>query len=178
MRSLTLEDVAFVRELQNDALIMRYHFKGARYDDETIIEEKLPVWMRIFDERGYGFYLIFEKGKPENEGFVGKSALWKVDELSNDQDGDQLDVAWLLLERHRGKGYATEVGRGLVRYAFNGLGKKSLVALIEPDNEASKHVADRLGFVYEETRVLPSRGDADTEIYRLKREDYKMSVET
>ena len=164
MRPLCLDDGPYIEALQNDALILRYHFKGKRYDRDTIAQ-KLTAWTDIYDQRGYGFVLIFEKGKPEADGFVGKAALWNVDELG----ADQLEVAYLLLERCRGKGYATETARGLIDHAFDALDRDSIVALIEPDNEPSKRVAARAGFVFEDRRVLPSRGEMDYEIYRLHR---------
>ena len=164
MRPLRLEDGPYIEALQNDPLIMHYHFKDTRYDRETLAK-KLETWIDMFEQQGFGFLLIFEKGAPEKDGFVGKAALWNVEELGP----EQLEIAYLLLERHRGKGYATETAKGLIRHAFEDLDRDSVVALIEPDNEPSKRVAARADFVFEDRRVLPSRGEMDYEIHRLHR---------
>ncbi|MEM8985778.1 MAG: GNAT family N-acetyltransferase [Pseudomonadota bacterium] len=166
MRPVLVDDVDYAIRLREDELILKYHFHGKYYNDEEMAE-RIKVWINIYNERGYGFLMIFEKGVPEEEGFIGKAALWKVDELS---PPEQLEIAYLLLEAHRGKGYATEVAKGLVKYSFEVLDKENVVALIEAENEPSKRVIGRLGFKYEQSRVLPTRGEMEYEIYRLNRD--------
>ncbi len=50
-----------------------------------------------------------------------------------------------------GQGFATEIAKALIDHAIGKLGLKRLVALIDPENNASAHVAKKTGFVLERT---------------------------
>ena len=45
-----------------------------------------------------------------------------------------------------GRGYATEAGEACVRYGFEVLGVEKIVADVDPQNVASAHVLEKLGF--------------------------------
>jgi hypothetical protein len=54
-----------------------------------------------------------------------------------------------------GRGYATEIGLALRDYAFGALGLTRLISLIEPENAASRRVAETMGLRYEGDTVRP-----------------------
>ena len=54
----------------------------------------------------------------------------------------------------RGRGYASEAGAEVARYAFEVRGEERVIALIKPDNAASRKVAERIGFRYESDTEL------------------------
>jgi ribosomal-protein-alanine N-acetyltransferase len=58
----------------------------------------------------------------------------------------RVDVGWLILPQHQGKGYMTEAGRALLRHLFDDLGVHKVEALIERANKPSAALAKRLGF--------------------------------
>jgi len=58
----------------------------------------------------------------------------------------RVDVGWLILPQHQGKGYMTEAGRALLRHLFDNLGVHKVEALIERANKPSAALAKRLGF--------------------------------
>jgi len=51
---------------------------------------------------------------------------------------------------YQGKGYVTEYANALTRYAFDALGSKKVVILMQTENKKSIAVAERLGFYREE----------------------------
>jgi RimJ/RimL family protein N-acetyltransferase len=55
------------------------------------------------------------------------------------------ELAWKLVRRWWGHGYATEGARAARDYAFTVLEKDRLISLIHPENRASIRVAERLG---------------------------------
>ena len=57
----------------------------------------------------------------------------------------QLEVGWTLLEARWGRGYATEIGRAGLAFAFDELDAEEVVAFTEPDNVRSRAVMQRLG---------------------------------
>ncbi len=58
----------------------------------------------------------------------------------------RVDVGWLILPQHQGKGYMTEAGRALIRHLFDDLGVHKVEALIRRVNKPSVALAKRLGF--------------------------------
>lgn len=110
-----------------------------------------PAWQLMATEvghwvlRGYGMWAVEEKSTASFAGFCG---LW------HPGDWPELEIGWILLPEHHGKGYATEAARRARDYAYAELGQSTLVSYIHPDNEASKRVARRLGAIHEETIEL------------------------
>jgi ribosomal-protein-alanine N-acetyltransferase len=72
------------------------------------------------------------------------------------EGANEIELVYLMAAAVWGKGYATEIGQALIRYAFIELGVNRLIALIEPDNQASERVAIKLGFHLEKEVVRPS----------------------
>ena len=58
----------------------------------------------------------------------------------------RVDVGWLILPEHQGKGYMTEAGRALLRHLFDDLDVHKVEALIQRANKPSVALAKRLGF--------------------------------
>ena len=58
------------------------------------------------------------------------------------------EVGWALFGRWWGQGYATEIGRASLGFAFETLGADEVVAFTEPHNRRSRAVMERLGMTY------------------------------
>jgi len=105
--------------------------------------------------RGYGYWAVEEKSTGNLVGSVG---LWRSD------GWPELELGyWLMPEKH-GKGYATEAGSRARDYAWEEVGADSLVSYIDPDNEPSKGVAERLGASFE--AIIPLLDFGDHCVYR------------
>ncbi len=57
------------------------------------------------------------------------------------------ELGWFLAEGAEGKGYATEAATAVRDHAFSAFGMDRLVSYIDPQNPASRRVAERLGAV-------------------------------
>ncbi len=62
---------------------------------------------------------------------------------------ERLELGWALHRRFWGQGYATEIGRAGLAFAFNELGADAVVAFTEVHNHRSRAVMGRLGFRYD-----------------------------
>jgi RimJ/RimL family protein N-acetyltransferase len=99
--------------------------------------------------KGYGRWIVEEKGTPGAIGLIG---------LHNPMDWPEPEVGWMLWGGN-GRGYATEAGLCARRYAYDTVGLTTLISSIKADNEASVRVARRMGAVREpEDYVHPSFG--------------------
>lgn len=89
---------------------------------------------------------------------------------------DRLELGWALLGEARGRGYATEIGRAGLEFAFSTLGAGAVIAFTERHNRASRAVMERLGMKFAgeirteglvegQTGILP---DAPFAVYVLR----------
>jgi RimJ/RimL family protein N-acetyltransferase len=69
-----------------------------------------------------------------------------------------LEVGWKLARHAWGQGYATEAGAAAIEWAWTTLDAPRLISAIQPGNERSIHVAERLGMRRLEETTL--RGQA------------------
>jgi len=99
--------------------------------------------------KGYGYWAVEEKA---TGAFVGCVGLWFSD------GWPELELGYWLMPNMQGKGYATEAGRFSRDYAWKTVRAESLVSYIDPTNEPSKRVAERLGARYEKTIELLTHG--------------------
>src|SRR5690349_9569153 len=78
---------------------------------------------------------------------------------------ERLEVGWALHRRFWGQGYATEIGRAGLAFAFDDLGADEVVSFTETHNHRSRAVMERLGFRHSED--IPINGEPFA-LYLLK----------
>lgn len=61
---------------------------------------------------------------------------------------DGIEIGYSFAPEHWNKGYAQESARGMVEYAYQQFGPVRMVALIKPDNTASRNALTKTGFVF------------------------------
>jgi RimJ/RimL family protein N-acetyltransferase len=87
-----------------------------------------------------------------------------------------LEVGWALRGRHRGRGYAAELGRAALAYAFDTLEARAVVSCTMRHNVRSRAVMERIGMRY--SGEIRSRGlvdggaDAPYSVCVLSRNDF------
>lgn len=59
-----------------------------------------------------------------------------------------LEVGWTLRREYWGRGYASEIGRASLEYAFDGLGVRAVVSCTARHNHRSRSVMERIGMRY------------------------------
>lgn len=132
-------DRASFLELTSDPEVTRYIHGGLPYsEDET--DEWFTRQARLIAEHDMCMGVLVEKATDRFIGIAGTQPLGTT--------GD-LELGWILARSAWGKGYATEAGGVAKRHVLETLGRRRVVAIIDPDNEPSKRVAERLGMQYE-----------------------------
>src|SRR5947209_1225826 len=86
--------------------------------------------------RGYGMWAVEER---ETGAFAGRIGF------ADPEGWPGCELAWTLVRRWWGRGYATEGARAALAHAFTVLNKDRVISLIQPENRASIRVAERLG---------------------------------
>ena len=117
----------------------------------------MAMLMGHWQIRGYGFFSCVEKATGEHVGRVGP---W------NPEGWPAPEVGWTLHPAHQGRGLATEAGRASIDYVFGELGWRKVIHVIEHGNEASAHVARKLGSdIVGEIRGVPGLFDNLCHLY-------------
>lgn len=96
--------------------------------------------------------------------------------LRIDQQHKHAEVGYWLGVEFWGKGYATEAGREMIRYAFEDLGMHRVFATHFKHNPASGRILKKLGMVYEgcqREHLLKWGQFVDSELYGLLRQEWE-----
>jgi [ribosomal protein S5]-alanine N-acetyltransferase len=139
LRRLRPADEPELIALDSDAEVMRYVGSpaGVRTHEETVDRAR----RRIHDDHGsYGWWAVVGK---QDGAFHGLGLLLPT------PDGDDVEVGYRLARCSWGRGIATEAASALVAHAFENLWLPRLVAVVYPDNRASRRVLEKLGFVHD-----------------------------
>lgn len=99
--------------------------------------------------RGFGVWAVDELSSGK---FVGAIGLWQP------EGWPELEVGYWLMTEHHGKGYANEAVIASRDFAYGELAARTLVSYIDPANEPSKRVAERVGAWHDETIDLCGLG--------------------
>lgn len=62
-------------------------------------------------------------------------------------DDRRAEIGWIIGTEWAGHGYATEAAAAMLRFAFDTLGARFVSAVMDPENERSQLLAQRLGFL-------------------------------
>lgn len=141
LRRLRPDDLEPLFSLYRDPDIRRYFPEGTLTREETKAELD---WFLSGDpaHAGLGLWAAIEKS---SGAFIGRCGLipWEIDGTQ------EIEIAYLLAKSHWGLGLGAEIARGLVRHGFEVLRLPRLIALIDPQNEASRRTALAAGLHFE-----------------------------
>ena len=138
LRPLRPDDFSWVHPMAADPDVVRYTTWGP--NDEARTRQFLDHAMK--DGRGPDHYLwavTLHSGAG-----IGTAGL---EVTSNEYD--RAEFGYNVSPAHWGQGYATEVARAIITFAFEVRGIHRLEATCHPDNVASAHVLEKAGLTLE-----------------------------
>jgi RimJ/RimL family protein N-acetyltransferase len=149
LREFHLDDAAFILELLNEAAFLRFiGDKGVRtLADARDYLLKGPI--ESYRRFGFGLYRLSlrEDGTP-----IGMCGLVKREGLAD------VDVGFALQSRYWSRGYAGEAAAAVLDYGRRILNLGRIVAIANPDNQASIAVLEKIGLRFE--RMVQLSADA------------------
>ncbi len=148
LRPFTAADQDAIHAVYADPEVMRHVGHGAH---KTMAEtaNALRIYGDVLARRGYSFLAVTER---EGGRLVGDGGLHPLG-----GQGPEVELGYTLERSAWGRGYATELGRALIEHAFTELGAPRVVALVEPENRASRRVLEKLGMTEREERMAYGR---------------------
>ena len=134
LRPFAPGDVAAAHTILGDPLVMRWVGHGA-LRTPSATEAVLREYMAHQERHGFSFWAVIERSSGR---LIGDAGLFHVS--GEVQLGYTLGAEWW------GLGYGTEAAGLCLAPAFGELGLTELAAVVEPENERSVHVLEKLGF--------------------------------
>jgi len=148
IREMTADDAAFMLALLNDpAFIRNIADRGVR-TVQAARDYIAAGPIASYAQHGFGLCLVelIDGGVP-----IGICGLLKRNELP------EPDIGFAFLPPYRSQGYAREAAGAVLAYGRDQLGLTRLLAIVNPSNEPSIRLLERLGFSYESmVRLTPA----------------------
>lgn len=112
------------------------------------LEARTMLHEQVWAECGYGMFAVLE-------GASGKFVA-RVGAMTTPETG-RIEIAWSTTRDAWGKGYASEAAQASIDFTFANSQLEALDCYLRPDNTASRRVAEKVGFHYQDTRFLYER---------------------
>ena len=149
LRPFNLNDIEPSYELNLDPEITRYTNDGGVKSYETIKYLIQDVVMGDYEKHGFGRFAVDLK---DNNEFIGFTGLKYIPEL------DEVDLGYRFKRKYWGMGIATESGIASLKFGFETLDLKEIIAMALPGNIGSIRVLEKLNFhlteQFEEENIL------------------------
>ena len=161
LRHVDYNDLETFAALFADPEVMRFSLgRKSREETRRWIEGCLEDY-RV-DRWGYGLWAVILKDTGRVIGFCDLTKF-------HDIDGQpEVEIGYRFVRSFWGKGYATETVIAVREYAFYRLGMRRLISLIEAENAASVHVAEKIGMTLE--KVI-TKWDRPVGVYVITRSE-------
>ena len=127
---------------------------------EAVVREEMPTWTRRGAEGYLGVWLIADRESSEKYGSV---ALLPMPVHQDDTDWDSvrpghvpdadIEIGYFLKRPAWGRGIATEACQRILEFAFSETPLEEVIAVIDDDNDASRNVLEKAGFIYQGRRI-------------------------
>ena len=147
IREMRRSDVESLHLLFSDPLFMRFWPVFDRSRTERWVEESLLNYARL----GFGLWALTLRGSDEAIGDCGLDIIKGLQDIEGiegaegAESSEQIQIGWHVRRDLWGQGLATEAALACRDYAFDRLGLSALSALIQPENTASRRVAEKIG---------------------------------
>jgi RimJ/RimL family protein N-acetyltransferase len=140
LRHFAMDDADAMLAVFGDAEVMRF---GNGPQTLEWVQGWLARHMTHYERLGYGPYAVVER---ESNKVIGYCGLFHFPDVNGQPE---VEIGYRLRRSSWGMGYATEAARAVMNHAFDSLSLERLIAIIDPGNTASIHVAQKLGMHYE-----------------------------
>ncbi|WP_417362846.1 GNAT family N-acetyltransferase [Galbibacter sp.] len=132
IRPLDIQDLGLFHKMQNDQEVMRYI--GGKISSLAENKRDLETILKYYKDPDNDFW-VWAIELIDTERFIGTIALVK------NQKGEY-EIGYRLLKDYWKKGYGKEVTNGVIKYAFEKLKLKEIVAYVDKENLTSVRILE------------------------------------
>jgi ribosomal-protein-alanine N-acetyltransferase len=151
------------REMAGDPEMMRYISSGTPWSEERIAEF-FTRQERHLTTRGICLGALVERATGRTIGIAGLQPM---------RVGDDIEIGWWVAKDLWGQGLGTEAGAACLRYAWDVLGLRRVVAVAYPENRPSTRIMEKIGMHFEKRATGRELGfplpETELVIYAIER---------
>ena len=144
LRPLESTDAEVLHRIYQSEGVLRY-FPNPTPPPLEKIQRFITGQQAHWEKYRYGNWGVLPEGEKEIVGWAGLQFLPELNET---------EVGYLLDRPFWGKGYATEAALASLDFGFERFDLDHIIALVHPDNLASRRVIEKCGLAYVETLSL------------------------
>jgi RimJ/RimL family protein N-acetyltransferase len=166
LRPLLATDADDLFALQSDVRVMRYWSHPAWTEREQAVQRIA----QLERDRAAAEFYTWAVTQDGSDALIGTVSLFTIH-----REQRRAELGYALASSLWGRGYATEMLRPAIDFAFNTLDLERLEADIDPRNEASCRLVERVGFIREgllRERWRVAGEVTDSAMYGLLRREY------
>lgn len=148
IRELTMDDIDALFELYSKPGITDFVEPLYDYDKECEYERAYIEHMYGYYE--YGMWLVFSKETGE---LIGRAGLENRDYCDEQETQgvsgtyhSEMELGYIIASEYQRQGYATEVCKAILEYAWENLCPDRINCLIDENNYPSRRLVEKLGF--------------------------------
>ena len=145
VRHFTVDDASAYLEIYRDPEVWRFLGGGdplsSLEQTRDLLERRVA---RNLERAPYGQWAVVVR---DTDLLIGTVLLLPL------EDGPEVEVGYHFGQFAWGKGYATEVTRGAIRYGFDVIGLEQICGVVFPENVASQRVLEKAGMTNQGMRL-------------------------
>lgn len=157
-------DVEFLQESVSDSRIWRAVGRNTPYN----LDQEREFYQAVFCDQSTVHLLVTVED--ERVGVVAFEGI--------DQEVGTAEMNYWIIPSQWGNGYGTEAAKRLIRYGFDQLNLRKIIAKVTGFNDASKQVLEKIGFVKEgvqREQVFVDGEYQDSYLYGLLKREWQES---
>ena len=143
LREMTLNDFDDLYAILSDPVAMQHY--PTPYDHQGV-KGWIEKMLKSYAENGFGLWAVIHKKEAR---FIGDCGL------TNQQvDGiGELEIGYHIARAYWGQGFATEAARACRDYVFDVMKRDRVISWMNPENLASRRVAEKNGMHLEKESI-------------------------
>ena len=139
LREMVLDDAEDMLRLHSVPEVQKYTGEAIITSLDEIKEKIKKLRTRDYERHGFGRWATLLKDEMQFTGWAGLKYLPQFDEV---------DLGYRFLPEFWGKGIATEASRAILKYGFDQLKLKKIIAIAMKEHVASIRVMQKVGMEF------------------------------
>lgn len=140
LRSLQLGDLSSLIAIWSDREVTRFLPSRGKPIPQESVKQSLSTFIEHWQQRNYGIWAIVDRDSSQMVGYCGLRYLEELGEV---------ELLYGLARDYWGRGIITQAAKASVVFGFETANLNRIIALVLPENQASKRVIEKVGFDYE-----------------------------
>jgi RimJ/RimL family protein N-acetyltransferase len=152
LRRWRLGDREPLAAINADPEVMRFIGTGAVLG-RGLSDDLVVRFEREWATRSFGLWAVSARDDPEERllGFCGLTVPMFLPSVL-----PAVEIGWRFARSAWGRGYATEAAREAIAFGFSECGVEEILAIVDPENERSLRVCEKLGMTARPDRTHPA----------------------